>query len=343
MHLPQGYYVPPPPGYPGYPPLATLNGGYPGVEGRSVVPGGNPFQQVPPNHPYQFPAGTRSHSQPIPGYQHPNPPQGQWSVPQNMPNSMDSYWNSTRGQPTNQSFPQQGHHPAQQGHHPGPDPTRYQPYPISRSPARPQDSDNDNSPSPLENSNDQTRRSGHTTRQLRAMQDNKTKVKKHHCDTCPMQFERPSNLKVHQRIHTGARPFICPECEKDFTTASNMTRHRKRIHPEAFSQQMSRSAHDNASHATRQSSNLRGTIRVEHEPRRQMPQQSTYLGETSFQRQTFGRDQSQQYASQGRSGDQSQVTMGDELNSSDHGDDEESEEDDDYESNRRNRRRRGPK
>jgi hypothetical protein len=121
-----------------------------------------------------------------------------------------------------------------------------------------------------------------------------------------------------------------------------MTRHRKRIHPEAFSQQMSRSAHDNVSQATSQSSHPRGTIRVEHEPRRQMSQPSMYL-ETSFQRPTFGRDRSQQYASQERSGDQSQGTMGDELHSTEHDDDEESEEDDGYESNRRNKRRRGPK
>jgi len=253
-----------------------------------------------------------------------------------MPNSMESHWNSTHRQPTNQSFRQQGHHPA-----PGPD--RYQPYSISRPPPRTQD-DDDNSPPSPENNDGQTRRSAPTTRQLRAMQDNKTKVKKHHCDTCPMQFERPSNLKVHQRIHTGARPFICPDCKRDFTTASNMTRHRKRIHPEVFNQQSCRSAQDNGSQAKGQSATSGGIIRVEHGGlRRQMAPESMYPGETSFERQTFGRDQSQQYASQGRSGDQSQGTMGDELNTSDHGNEEESEEEDNYDRNRRNRRRRGPK
>ena len=68
-----------------------------------------------------------------------------------------------------------------------------------------------------------------------------------------------------------------------------------------------------------------------------------YPGETSFQRQTFARNQSHQYPSQGRSEDQSQGTEDEEMEySSDHSNNEESEADENNEGHRRTRRW-GPK
>jgi len=117
-----------------------------------------------------------------------------------------------------------------------------------------------------------------------------------------------------------------------------MTRHRKRLHPDTFSQETS----NNVSQPTSQSTNSQGGSRVENGGLRQMAPEWMYSGETSFQRQTLGRDRSQQYASQARSGDQSQGNVGDEVKLSDHDNDEESEDEDNFDGKRWSRRRRGP-
>jgi hypothetical protein len=42
--------------------------------------------------------------------------------------------------------------------------------------------------------------------------------KKYLCDFegCNRAFDRPYNLKTHQRTHTGERPYVCDRCEKSF-------------------------------------------------------------------------------------------------------------------------------
>ncbi len=50
------------------------------------------------------------------------------------------------------------------------------------------------------------------------------------CSRCPVTFSRASGLQVHQRLHTGERPFACTACPRAFAAKSNLTAHQTRVH-----------------------------------------------------------------------------------------------------------------
>ncbi|XP_048842191.1 zinc finger protein 708-like [Brienomyrus brachyistius] len=49
------------------------------------------------------------------------------------------------------------------------------------------------------------------------------------CDICEYATNRLDYLKIHRRIHTDERPYVCPKCGLAFRTSSHLARH-KRIH-----------------------------------------------------------------------------------------------------------------
>ncbi|EKM59619.1 uncharacterized protein PHACADRAFT_205844 [Phanerochaete carnosa HHB-10118-sp] len=63
-----------------------------------------------------------------------------------------------------------------------------------------------------------------------------TDKKRYGCELCERRFERPSSLETHMNSHTGERPFKCTtgDCQKAFTTKSNMQRHQRTHDPKSL-------------------------------------------------------------------------------------------------------------
>ena len=48
------------------------------------------------------------------------------------------------------------------------------------------------------------------------------------CEVCGRAFAASSNLSEHRSLHTGARPYVCSNCNKAFRLSSSWRRHTRR-------------------------------------------------------------------------------------------------------------------